>query len=62
VRQGRDLLQRGEILAAKRRFEEAFRLTADAEALFMVAQCWSAWATTMKRRSAIASISNCRSP
>ncbi|MGB8297726.1 MAG: hypothetical protein WCG85_20085 [Polyangia bacterium] len=40
VRQGRDLLQRGEILAAKRRFEEAFRLSADAEALFMVAQCW----------------------
>ena len=40
VRQGRDLMQRGETLAAKQRFEEAFRLAGDAEALFLAAQCW----------------------
>jgi tetratricopeptide (TPR) repeat protein len=40
VRQGRDLMNRGEMLAAKERFDAAFRSNGDAEALFLSAECW----------------------
>jgi hypothetical protein len=36
----RELMKRGELLAAKDRFEAAFDSTGDAEALFLAAECW----------------------
>jgi tetratricopeptide (TPR) repeat protein len=39
LQQGRDLMKRGEMMAAKERFEAAFRSTGDAEALFLAAEC-----------------------
>jgi len=40
VRLGRDLMNRGEMLAAKERFDAAFRSNGNAEALFLSAECW----------------------
>ena len=40
VQQGRDLAKRGDMMAAKDRFETAFRSTGDAEAVFLAAECW----------------------
>lgn len=39
-RLGRDLMNRGEMLAAKERFDAAFRSNGNAEALFLSAECW----------------------
>ena len=40
VRQGRELMNRGQMLDAKERFDAAFRVNGDAEALFLSAECW----------------------
>jgi tetratricopeptide (TPR) repeat protein len=40
VRQGRELMKQGRIVAAKEQFEAAFRSSGDAEALFLAAECW----------------------
>ena len=39
LQQGRDLMMRGEMMAARERFEAAFRSTGDAEAMFLAAEC-----------------------
>ena len=40
LQQGRDLMRRGELMAAKDQFEAVFLSTGDAEAVFLVAECW----------------------